>query len=127
MHKQDQKPIAARYSVQPREMQSWMHHLVYARNLCAHHSRLWDRVYAIKPMMPRASHWQPPHVPTNDRLWATLLALRHLLRRCPAIGNFADDWRDRVNAQLEAPPPTTGDPLVAMGMPLKWIANPVWT
>jgi len=39
----DQKAVSARYGRQPRDMVSWMHQLVYVRNLCAHHSRLWDR------------------------------------------------------------------------------------
>jgi abortive infection bacteriophage resistance protein len=125
MVKSDQKVIAARYSLQPDEMRSWMHHLVYVRNLCAHHSRLWDRVYAIKPLLPRARNWQPPVVPRNDRLWATLLALYHLMRRCHAIGSFATDWRDRVNAHMNAPPTAT-NPLAAMGMPPNWNTNPIW-
>lgn len=44
MLKRDQKAIAGRYGLQPHVLSSWMHHLVYARNLCAHHSRLWDRM-----------------------------------------------------------------------------------
>lgn len=44
MSRSDQKSISSRYGLQPSIFQSWMHHFVYVRNLCAHHSRLWDRV-----------------------------------------------------------------------------------
>src|SRR5690606_38196546 len=43
--KPDQKRVSARYAVQPRTLGSWIHHLVYVRNLCAHHARLWDRLW----------------------------------------------------------------------------------
>lgn len=33
---------------------SWLHSLVYVRNVCAHHSRLWNRVMRIKPNYPGA-------------------------------------------------------------------------
>lgn len=52
MTKKDQTNIAGRYGLQAITLESWMHHCVYVRNLCAHHSRLWDRVWAIKPELP---------------------------------------------------------------------------
>jgi len=40
MAKSDRKRIASRYRLQPLTLASGVHHLVYVRNLCAHHSRL---------------------------------------------------------------------------------------
>lgn len=34
-------------------LRSWLHFLSYIRNVCAHHSRLWDRELAIRPEIPR--------------------------------------------------------------------------
>ncbi|MBK2095155.1 Abi family protein [Francisella philomiragia] len=34
-------------------LQSWLHTLTYIRNICAHHSRLWNRDLAIEPIVPR--------------------------------------------------------------------------
>ncbi|MEX2120360.1 MAG: Abi family protein [Pirellulales bacterium] len=125
MLRSDQRAAAHRYSSQPGDLVTILHHLVYVRNLCAHHSRLWDRVWAIKPSLPRGRVWQPPHVPANDRLYATLLILYHLLKCCPAIGTFASDWRNRVNAHM-ANPPAVPNPLVQLGMPPTWNQHPVW-
>ena len=125
MVRNDQKDIARLYGAQPRDLQSWMHHLVYIRNLCAHHSRLWDRQWAIKPLMPAARMWQPPSVPTNDRLFATLLILYHLMKRCPAIVGFALGWRGRVDAHM-ANPPAVQNAAALMGMPPAWQQHPVW-
>jgi abortive infection bacteriophage resistance protein len=40
MLRPDQKVVASRYGRQPRDLASWIHHMVYVRMLCAHHSRL---------------------------------------------------------------------------------------
>ena len=32
---------------------SWMHSIVYLRNVCAHHSRLWNRIMSIQPVIPQ--------------------------------------------------------------------------
>lgn len=125
MLRADQRMVAQRYRVQPGDLVTIFHHLVYIRNLCAHHARLWDRIWAIKPSLPRGQAWQPPRVPTNDRLFATLLILYHLMKCCPAIGTFAADWRNRVNRHL-ANPPMAPNPLTHMGMPPNWDQHPVW-
>lgn len=125
MLKPDQKAVAIRYAVQPRDLQSWLHHLVYVRNLCAHHSRLWDRVWAIKPVLPPGKAWQPAYVASNERVLSTLLIVHHLLKRCLAIGSFATEWRDRVNRHL-AIPPSAWNALWRMGMTNTWSANPGW-
>ncbi len=104
MWNRDKKEVARRYGIQSGDLQSRMHHLVYVRNLCAHHSRLWDRVWAIKPSLPKGQHWQSPHLPARNRLFATLLILLHLMKRCPAISAFAGEWRDRVRSLMENPP-----------------------
>lgn len=126
MVRKDQRIIAQRYSVQPTDLIAIFHHLVYVRNLCAHHSRLWDRLWAIKPSVPRGQAWQPPHLPSNDRLFATLLLLYFLMRTCPAIRKFAVSWRDRVTAHIVSPP-AAPNALLSMGMPVDWKEHQVWT
>jgi len=86
----DQRIVAQRYGVQPRFLASWLHHLVYVRNVCAHHSRLWDRAWAIKPDLPPLPPWLPPLLPGNDRMFVTLWA-------CP-------DLVDRLTMWLHAQP-----------------------
>ncbi len=125
MHRQDQRAIAQRYGVQPSFLASWLHHLVYVRNVCAHHSRLWDRVWAIKPDVPPLPAWTPPALPGNDHLLVTLLILRRLLARCPATAPFDSDWKIRVEAHLKAPP-TASNPNGRMGLTTNWTTHPLW-
>lgn len=125
MHRKDQKPVAVRYGLQPDTLESWMHHMVYVRNLCAHHSRIWDRVWSIKPTLPYGSAWKPPYVPSNSQLLATLLLLNHLLTRCPSNSAFASEWRARIN-ELLAQPPACPQPLDRMGLTPKWPQHSLW-
>ena len=53
----DQKAIARTCDVEAKVLTSWLHSITYARNLCAHHSRLWNRNLAIKPMLPKRDSW----------------------------------------------------------------------
>ena len=122
----DQRAVAYRYRLQPATLVAVLHHLVYVRNLCAHHSRLWDRVWAIKPSLPKGQAWQPPHLPSNDRLFSTLLLAYFLMSASRATQAFAVEWRDRVNAHLTNLP-AVADPLTHMGMPANWDKNPVWS
>lgn len=121
----DQSSIAKRYGIQPIFLQSWMHHCVYVRNLCAHHSRLWDRVWSIKPAFPPISDWQPPLLPSNRHLFCTLLLLRRFMSRIPVIQPFAGQWKQRVEQHLSQPP-ATPNPLGSMGLTNKWREHPIW-
>lgn len=49
-NKQDIKDIAAYFGVHNEEVFcSWLHSINYVRNICAHHGRLWNHIFAIQP------------------------------------------------------------------------------
>jgi len=125
MLRDDQKAVARRYAVQPRDLVTILHHLVYIRNLCAHHSRLWDRIWRVTPTLPKGNSWQAPHVPSNDRLFSTLLLLYYLMRCCPTMNGLAKQWRDRLKQHLSQPP-SIQHPFDRMGMPSNWDRHPGW-
>lgn len=121
-----QNPIASRYNMQKGDFESALHHLSYVRNVCAHHSRLWDRVWAITPRVPKAQQWQPPLVPDRSRVFVTILMIYRVLKRCSAIDHFATDWRRRINELMKNKPPIE-NALTRMGMPTEWYKHPYWT
>lgn len=125
MLKQDQKAIAHHYGLQPRDWVSWLHHLTYVRNLCAHHARLWDRIWSIKPQLPWAQVWRPPHLPGNNRLFATLLIMKNLMRCCPTIAAYADEWQSRIETLIDQPPAVV-NAFQLMGLPTSWKSHPLW-
>jgi abortive infection bacteriophage resistance protein len=122
----DKRAVAQRYGLQPTTLASWIHHLSVIRNLCAHHARVWDRLWSVRPELPAGHAWRPPHLSGNGRLGATLLILNHLLRRCPAAGAFPREWHNRVS-ELLTTPPATPVALRQMGITPEWFAGPLWS
>lgn len=118
---EDKKLIANHFNLHHKKLGDWLHTLTYVRNVCAHHSRLWNRSLAIKPDRTRDTDWLPPITPRNDRIFYVLLMLRHLLR---ATGN-GDDWAVEVNTLLE-PLAAQRKWRSAMGLPENWREHPLW-
>jgi abortive infection bacteriophage resistance protein len=117
----DKRPIASHFNLHHKRLVDWLHTLTYVRNVCAHHSRLWNRELAIRPDKVKDSNWLPPITPRNDRMFYVLLILRHLLA---ATGN-GTDWANEVN-QLLAPFAENRQWRAAMGVPDQWEHHPVW-
>ena len=46
------RQIASHFGLDDSTFASWIHALVYIRNVCAHHSRLWNRLYGIRAQIP---------------------------------------------------------------------------
>ena len=126
MVREDQIGLAKRYGLHSTVMQSWLHHLVYMRNLCAHHLRLWGKVSSIIPDLPRnVPAWGTTYVPRRDCLFCTLLILNTLMTRSAAVKPFAKEWRGRVIAHL-AQPPAGLNLMAGLGAPANWASHPLW-
>lgn len=126
MDKADQRAVGGRYGVQAFYLVSWVHHLVYVRNICAHHARLWDRRWAIKPDLPSSNVWTASGLPGNDRLFVTLLILNQLMKKSACLDNFRSTWHGRIAAHV-ANLPACSNPLSRMGFPEAWDTHPLWT
>lgn len=48
----DRRDISRYFGLDNSTFESWLHSIVYVRNVCAHHSRLWSRVMRITPAIP---------------------------------------------------------------------------
>lgn len=118
---EDKKAIAYHFNTHHKRLADWLHTLTYIRNVCAHHSRLWNRELAIRPDRAKEIHWCAPITPRNDRVFYVLLIVRNLLR---AIGN-GDLWADSITKLLI---PIAANPVyrIAMGMPETWREHPIW-
>ncbi|MDZ4818449.1 MAG: Abi family protein [Planctomycetota bacterium] len=122
MNKNDQRQIARRYRFQPHTLVKVLHHFVYIRNLCAHHSRLWDRVWSIKPELPFGPAWKAIN---NGRMFATVLLLYEMMRQAPSVAPFDAAWKARLFQRLDSLP-AVSDPLATMGLTSHWQMHPVW-
>lgn len=118
---EDKKAIAQHFNLHHKRLGDWLHTLTYIRNICAHHSRLWNRELAIRPDKNKQKEWSAPLTPRNDRIFYILLMLRHLLR---ATGN-GYDWANSVN-ELLVPIAEEKRWRAAMGLPENWQEHPIW-
>jgi abortive infection bacteriophage resistance protein len=115
--------IAAEYGVADVVLESWLLSLNYIRNICAHHSRLWNRGLDNKqPTIPRARKHPQWHVPvpiSGDRMFGVLTVLHFLLRRVAPQSH----WKDRFAGLLAQYPDI---PIRFMGFPDNWQDSPLW-
>jgi abortive infection bacteriophage resistance protein len=114
----DRKVIAAPFGCDEQILRSWLHCLAYLRNLCAHHSRLWNRVFSITPAIAKR-HAKILSYAQRDRFYALAVVLFELVKApAPSTG-----WHERLKALLASHPNV---PLSAMGFPDGWQSEPFW-
>jgi abortive infection bacteriophage resistance protein len=108
--------IAAPFAVPAKILESWLHALSHLRNTCAHHGRLWNRVFSISPTVAR-KHQSLVHSPS--RLEGLLVVLLDVLQvTAPGSG-----WKLGFKNLLQSFPEI--DP-AAMGFPPAWNSLPFW-
>jgi abortive infection bacteriophage resistance protein len=106
---------------------NWLRVLNYVRNVCAHHSRLWNRhlvnTIAARQLasIPELQHLSRQHV-THHRIYSTLCVLAFLLHRV-GQGDWVTPLRDLLTVEI----PACGRSLSEMGFPADWAAHRPWT
>jgi abortive infection bacteriophage resistance protein len=118
----EQASVARNLGLFERFFASWMHTISVARNACAHHSRCWDRRWAIKPLLPKEREWdefRQTHV--IDRIGVIIFIINRLL--------IAIDYPSRLDWQQQMRSHVT--PMVArwgtrMGLPKNFDVHPLW-
>lgn len=112
----ERKKIAQHFSVDEYILKNWLHAMTHLRNICAHHARLWNRQFSIKPMIAK-KHDQ--FLKANDRCFAMFVVLYDLLK-CASPKSF---WCQKLADLLKLSPFIH---LQAMGFPENWIENRFW-
>jgi abortive infection bacteriophage resistance protein len=114
------RKIANFYGVSDSVFESWLHSIVYVRNICAHHGRLWNRTLRIMPLFPRRTIY--PFIANsvaNNRLYYVLCIIQYLLR----IVNPSTTFSIRVKELLAEYPQVD---TTAMGFPTNWQDDSFW-
>jgi abortive infection bacteriophage resistance protein len=101
--------------------ESWLQSIVYVRNICAHHSRLWNRILTVKPsrLMKTQYPWINGKEVSNSKLYYFLCAVKFLLGRVNPENSFGDRLRSLIDEYAHLP---IGD----MGFPDGWQNDSVW-
>jgi abortive infection bacteriophage resistance protein len=111
-----QKKIAGLFSVPYRILESWLHTMSYLRNLCAHHSRIWNRTFTIKP---KILNKYKNYVSENNMFFAQVFVIIRLLR----IISQDSHWEERLERLLKEHPKVDRS---RMGFPENWMSLPIW-
>lgn len=124
MRETEQDAIAVQYGIgNGRIFATWLRSLNYLRNVCAHHSRLWNRNIVDQPRLtPATEHpWVEPFVADDHaraRCFLLLAIARHLLQ----VVNPRSSWPARMRSHLRSFPELShlGLNLAGMGAPTDW-------
>jgi abortive infection bacteriophage resistance protein len=119
-HQRMRRLIASHFNTPELLLKSWMHALTYLRNLCAHHSRVWNRTLGIKPKLPQnPERWWPYRIEANDRIYPLLIIIVHFLRTIAPQSS----WNRKLVDLLDEFPMV---PVSEMGFPADWRNRPPW-
>ncbi|MGL5922469.1 Abi family protein [Chroococcidiopsis sp.] len=110
------KKIASRFNLDESVMQSWLHVISYLRNLCAHHCRLWNRIFTIKPKIAKS---YKDYLSENEKFYAQAVILEVFLK---AIAKDSH-WSSKLEALMRE---YSSIPTKAMGFPDNWYTLAFW-
>jgi len=121
-HRQDRKSIVAIYNLDERIIVSLLHHLTVVRNICAHHSRLWNRRFTFTIKVPNRGDdilLESLGKDNSKYIYNTLVILEYIIE----IISPASQWAERLVKLFEK------HKIVyprSMGFPDDWKERPIW-
>jgi len=119
-HGKTKRMISEYFGLDRKSFTSWLHTLVYIRNVCAHHNRLWNRILSVQPRIPRSPREQWLNNGTeNKKLYFVLSMIVYLLNTVNPNHSFVE----RLTTLLEKYPKADRG---AMGFPDNWKTEPLW-
>lgn len=112
--------ISEAYGLEAGILESWLHHLTFIRNTCAHHGRLWNRECVITPKLPksRPDRLVIEFVPKSRKVYNSLVILLHFMD----VVSPRHAWRSRLIQHLDR----SADHLPAMDFPSDWYRRTIW-
>ena len=127
----DKRDIANHFGLPEMVFTSWLHSIVYLRNICAHHARLWNKEMQIQPIIPHApkqpfinqtSYTCPDtgkSLPLNNKVYFILSMMLFLMDTI----NPNNSIHTKFKALLAKYPNID---VRAMGFPSGWEREPLW-
>jgi len=127
----DKRDIANYFGLPEKVFISWLHSIVYLRNICAHHARLWNKEMQIQPIIPHAP--KLPYIiqttyicpetgkvlPLNNKVYFLLSMLVFLMNTINPKHNI----QTKFKALLTKYPNID---VRAMGFPAQWKSETIW-
>lgn len=127
----DKREIAKYFGLADKVLSSWLHSIVYLRNICAHHARLWNREMQIQPIIPRNPHHpfinQTSYIspetgqslPLNNKTYFIMSMVVYLMNTINPKHNIQSKFKALL---VKYPNIDTR----AMGFPVNWQTETLW-
>lgn len=106
---------------------SWLRSMSHLRNICAHHSRLWNRALTDNPKAPGRNE-----IPDLEHLrvdtyrihvYGTFAIMQHLMKGA----GFGGCWADKLKSLIGSfPAMHSAATISAMGFPENWMDLELW-
>lgn len=128
LNKDSQKLVAAEIEEHRRLLKSWLEMLTVLRNHCAHHARVWNRQFSVKPIIPKfyAPYFEYQVENKNGdsvteigdfRLHTQMFVVQKLLERTTAESSWMDRLFDLRHEYDDIPSAPMGFPEGWNGFP----------
>lgn len=114
--------IAEEFRLAPSSLETWFIWLTNVRNVCAHHSRLWNRnMSALRPHMPSRKAFKfavPMPEEANTNMYGVIALMHRLLKSFNPANSFTKKVEDLIREyKVDA---------ALMGFPDDWERTAVW-
>ena len=109
--KPEHETMTKKLGLPPEVYKNWLHTINHIRNICAHHSRLWNKQFVIKAKIPRKI--KAFQEISNDRAFVIILILNFMFQK---LGT-GDGFMSKVEGLIEQYPKID---IKRMGFPEDW-------
>jgi abortive infection bacteriophage resistance protein len=99
----------------------WFHALSGVRNICAHHSRLWNRTLGVSFEVPKGLESFENIKESKNKVFFALSVIEYLLT---CIGEDEIDFKTKIKNLIKKYPKVK---LESMGFIENWQQNPIWS
>ena len=114
------RQMANYYGLSDSVLESWLHSIVYVRNICAHHSRLWNRRLSISALVPKRTRLPFISIPSDTkRVYYVLSIILYLLQTVNPNNTFAIRFKELLSKYPSVD-------VAAMGFPNDWQSQDLW-
>jgi len=127
----DKRNIANFFGLNDKTFESWLHSIAYLRNICAHHTRLWNKDLRIQPIIPFSPHFPfltkttyvhsetEKTLQLNNKVYFIFSMIVYLMN----IINPKHKIKEKLISLFDKYPNIDNK---AMGFPVDWQNEPLW-
>ncbi len=117
----EKREVAHYFGLSDSVFETWLHSIVYLRNVCAHHTRLWNRSMKIKPQIPKSprKNWLTNNTIKNNKTYFILSMINYLLQTVNPHNTFKIKFKKLLFKYPNID-------VTAMGFPENWVKEEMW-